>query len=133
MGLNRREFVILSCACAAGCAMDGGANLPLQLKEVTLDAGSANDYATDGVYNSFAGQGFFVVRQGERLFAISAICTHRRCKLKAEADRSFYCKCHGSTFNPDGKVTEGPATRDLPILPTKIDEHGRLLVKAVVI
>jgi Rieske Fe-S protein len=131
MALNRREFVVLSCACAAGCAMDGGANLPIQLKQVNLDAGAARDYATDGVYDRFAAQGFFVVRRGERLFAISAICTHRRCKLKTEPDRSFYCKCHGSTFNPDGKVTEGPATLDLPTLPTTVDENGRLIIKAI--
>ncbi|HUJ71334.1 MAG TPA: Rieske 2Fe-2S domain-containing protein, partial [Verrucomicrobiae bacterium] len=51
-----------------------------------------------------------------------------RCKLSGERDRSFYCPCHGSTFNPDGKVTEGPATRNLPALPSFTNEDAQLLV-----
>ena len=72
--------------------------------------------------------GFFIVRRGATLFALSAICTHRKCKLTAELDRSFYCNCHGSTFDPAGHVTQGPARRDLPVLTTVTDERGQLLV-----
>ena len=52
-------------------------------------------------------------------------------KLKAERDYSFYCRCHGSTFDPGGKVTEGPATRNLPVLPTT-NSQGHLIVKVPV-
>ena len=76
----------------------------------------------------FRDQGFFVIRNGEKLIALSAICTHRKCRLFAEPNRSFYCKCHGSTFDPAGKVTSGPAKRDLPILPVFVNEKGQLLV-----
>jgi Rieske Fe-S protein len=131
MSINRREFVILTCAAAAGCAGSSVDNPPVTLKPVTMDAGPAGDYAADGVYDRFRDRGFFIVRKGPSLIALSAICTHRRCKLSAEPDRSFYCKCHGSTFDPSGKVTEGPATRDLPPLPTSVDERGHLIVHAV--
>jgi len=70
------------------------------------------------------------VRRGPDLFALSAICTHRKCKLDAEPDKTFYCPCHGSTFDANGHVTKGPARRDLPVLATSIDENGRLLVTA---
>ena len=133
MSVNRREFVILSCACAAGCAADGTANAPIRLKEASIDAGPASAYAVDGLYDRFIDQGFVIRRQGIQLVVLSAICTHKHCKLKAEPDHMLYCKCHGSTFNPDGKVTQGPATRDLPILPSIIDEAGRLIVKAVAV
>jgi Rieske Fe-S protein len=63
------------------------------------------------------------------LFALSSICTHRRFQLKAEPDCSFYCKRHGSTFDPSGHVTKGPAKRDLPLLVSSVNETGRLLVK----
>ena len=62
------------------------------------------------------------------LVALSAFCTHRKCKLIAEPNRSFYCNCHGSAFDLGGKVTVGPAKRDLPILPAVVDERGHLLV-----
>jgi cytochrome b6-f complex iron-sulfur subunit len=124
MILNRRQFVLLSVGLAAGCRS------PVEetQAERLVNAGPAGNYAADGVYGRYRDLGVFVVRKGDRLFALSAICTHRRCKIKAEADRSFYCPCHGSTFDPDGRVITGPAKRDLPVFPTSVDEQGNLLV-----
>ena len=98
--------------------------------ERIVDAGPASGYSSDGVYASFRDQGFFVIRRGKELLALSALCTQRKCKLSSEADRSFYCKCHGSAFDPNGKVIEGPAQRDLPILSTVTNEKGHLLGKS---
>jgi cytochrome b6-f complex iron-sulfur subunit len=130
--MKRREFVILTCAAIAGCAAPGGESKVGVLTDVTIDAGAAAEYRADGVYDRYRDRGFFVVRRGEKLFALSAICTHRNCKLRAETDQSFYCKCHGSTFDREGHVTEGPATRDLPVLPSSVDANGRLVIHAVV-
>jgi Rieske Fe-S protein len=133
MSLNRREFVVLTCAMAAGCASQAGENAPVQLRVVSIDAGPVTDFAADGVYDRFRDRGFFIVRHGQTLEALSAICTHRKCKVKAEPNDSFYCKCHGSRFDPDGRVTEGPATQNLPVLPTSISDNGHLLVHAVAV
>ena len=128
MLITRRQFLLLTAGLAAGCkAVDGGGS-PAN-KERTLNAGLASNFAADGVYNNFRDEGFFVIRKGEKLFALTAICTHRKCKLTAEPDRSFYCKCHGSTFDPVGHVTTGPAKRDLPVLPVFVNETGQLIVK----
>jgi Rieske Fe-S protein len=125
---NRRQFLVLATATVAGCkaavAPGGGGLRP----EKVVDAGPAGDYAADGVYNRFLDRGFFVVRSGDKLFVLSSFCTHRRCKLTAEPDHSFYCKCHGSEFDPEGKVKKGPARRDLPLLHSEIDSQGRLRV-----
>lgn len=127
MEVNRRQFVLLSAAAAAGCASGGASDAPGAT--TVVDAGPVSGYAADGVYIQFQNRGFFVVRQGGKLFALSAICTHRRCKVNARPDRSFACKCHGSTFDPAGHVTKGPATRDLPELLTSIDASQHLLVQ----
>jgi Rieske Fe-S protein len=123
--MNRREFLILVAAAVASpkAAVENPA------AERLIDAGPLSDYASDGVYDHLRDQGFFVIRNGSRLIALSAYCTHRKCKLKAESDHSFYCNCHGSTFDPNGKVTEGPAKRDLAALPTVTSPKGHLLVK----
>lgn len=130
MLLNRRQFLLLTAGLAAGCqAVRNDGATTVTNAEHTINAGPANNYAAAGVYSNFRDQGFFVIRQDGKLLALSAICTHRHCKLTAQPDRSFYCKCHGSTFDAAGQVTLGPARRDLPALTTVTDEHGQLLVK----
>ena len=110
----------------------GGGGVAATGGEQTYDAGPIANYAADGVYTNFHDIGFFIIRHGGKLEALSSICTHRKCKLTAESDRSFYCHCHGSTFDPDGKVTDGPAKRDLPVLATFTSESGHLMVKVSV-
>jgi Rieske Fe-S protein len=98
-------------------------------QEKIINVGTAGQYLKDGIYGRYRDLGFFIVRQGANLFAISAICTHRKCKLDAEPDNTFSCPCHGSTFDASGKVTEGPARRRLPQYELSPDETGNLLVK----
>lgn len=126
--MNRREFLILAAATVAGCSSTPHGAVSSVRVTRQINAGPVNSYAADGVYTRFRNQGFFLIRKGEKLFALSAICTHKRCKLDAEPDLSFSCPCHGSTFDPGGHVTEGPAKRDLPTLSTFINEQGDLLV-----
>ena len=49
-----------------------------------------------------------------QLTKISPICSHQKGVLSFDYnDRSWTCRCHGSTFDCDGKVIFGPATKDL--------------------
>jgi len=46
--------------------------------------------------------------------ALSAVCTHLGGILRwNDSEKSWDCPLHGSRFSSDGKVLEGPATRDL--------------------
>ena len=125
--MNRKQFLLLTAAAATGCQAVPQGAAPSGGQGRTIDAGPAQNYAADGVYETFRNQGFFLVRKGGSLSAVSSWCTHRKCKLEAEPDRTFYCPCHGSTFDPAGHVTEGPATRDLPVFAIRT-EAGRLFV-----
>jgi Rieske Fe-S protein len=129
MEMSRKQFLIRAAAMAAGfpCASLAG-DLAAAIGERQVNAGPVGNFAADGLYEDFRDQGFFVIRHGGRLFALSAICTHRKCKVSGAHDRSFYCKCHGSMFDPDGKVTEGPARRDLPVLHYFTNANGELIV-----
>jgi Rieske Fe-S protein len=129
MIINRRQFLFLTALAAAGCEAAKDRGVSTAAKERVVNAGPVSDYAAEGVHGRFRDQGFFVVRQGGTLFAVSAICTHRKCKLAAEPDRSFHCPCHGSTFDPGGRVMKGPAKRDLPVFPVFTNESGQLLVR----
>jgi Rieske Fe-S protein len=124
-GMNRRQFLILAATCAA---LTKPTSSYARDAEQSIDAGPISIYSSEGLYDKFRDFGFFVLRKGEKLTALSSYCTHEKCKLKAERDHSFYCRCHGSTFDPGGKVTQGPATRNLPVLPTA-NSQGHLIVK----
>ena len=128
--MNRREFLFLTAAFAAGCGPIPSATSSAA-KERIVNAGPIKNYDGDGLYANLRNQGFFIIRRGDKLFALSSRCTHRNCKLDAEKDQSFSCQCHGSTFDPDGHVTEGPARRNLPLLPTTVN-NGELLVTVTV-
>ena len=48
------------------------------------------------------------------LHGVSLRCTHLGCLLRFNgAERSWDCPCHGSRFDVDGSVLEGPATQPL--------------------
>jgi len=43
----------------------------------------------------------------------SAKCTHKGCTVDKVADGTIDCPCHGSKFNLDGSVANGPAQEPL--------------------
>lgn len=142
MALNRRQFVILTAAAAAGCKPESEqpaaapSSRPTTAPSVStgegIDAGPLDGFSEEGIYDAFRDRGFFVIRRDKKLSALSSICTHKGCKVRAQTDRSFLCKCHGSTFDPDGKVTKGPAKLDLPRLSVAEDGQNHLRVNVPV-
>jgi len=72
-----------------------------------------------------AGQGAIFRIRGERmavfrrddgsLVTCSAVCPHLGCIVHWNAgERSWDCPCHGSRFDPEGQVLNGPASSPLP-------------------
>lgn len=70
------------------------------------------------------GEGGLVEHEGERLAAyrdeegklhlLSPVCTHLKCLVHwNRAEKSWDCPCHGSRFNHEGAVIEGPALQPL--------------------
>ena len=68
-----------------------------------------------------------IVREGDRLAAISTTCTHLGC-IVAKSETGFACPCHGSRFDQDGNVTGGPAPRPLAWYQVSLAPNGELEV-----
>ena len=64
------------------------------------------------------GRAVAVYKEGNQVYAISTICTHLGCIVKA-TENGFDCPCHGSKFAKDGSVLKGPAPKALPWLEVK--------------
>ncbi|HHY78745.1 MAG TPA: FAD-dependent oxidoreductase, partial [Clostridiales bacterium] len=59
--------------------------------------------------------------QNGKLYLVDLTCTHMGCELKwNDAEKSWDCPCHGSRFNYDGSIIEGPA-----LYPLNHPDEGR--------
>lgn len=68
-----------------------------------------------------------IVREGDKVAAISTTCTHLGC-IVGIAETGFACPCHGSRFDPDGNVTGGPAPKPLPWFKVTLAPNGEIEV-----
>jgi cytochrome b6-f complex iron-sulfur subunit len=81
-----------------------------------------------------ASQRFFVVRERDRIFALSARCAHLGCTVNWFADlATFKCPCHGSEYHSNGTNFAGPAPAPLPRLRIELDPGGELVVDTSIV
>ncbi len=71
-----------------------------------------------------------LIRKSESEFiAVRTVCTHKGCDVELEGTK-FVCPCHGSEYTLEGKVTEGPAEKDLKTFETMFDsDKGTVTIK----
>jgi cytochrome b6-f complex iron-sulfur subunit len=90
--------------------------------------GRPDDYV-DGSVTFIEEIRVFVLRSGNAFRALSAICTHLGCTVnRAGNGDGFQCPCHGSQFDADGNVIEGPAPQPLEWFDMRQARDGRLLI-----
>lgn len=88
--------------------------------------GKPEDFPS-GTRITLSEQNICVVREGEKLCAISTVCTHLGC-IVSTSDTGFACPCHGSRYDQDGNVTGGPAPKALPWYKVTLAPNGELEV-----
>jgi nitrite reductase/ring-hydroxylating ferredoxin subunit len=72
-----------------------------------------------------------VARDANGVYGMSAVCTHAGCLLDDGAQTiaaGLNCPCHGSTFDGNGAVTQGPAQTPLQHYAVTIAADGGLTV-----
>ena len=131
--MSRRDFLGLASLGAAlaalGFATAGMIRLP---KAAVLSSPSKKfrvilpDALAPGQAYVPPGRAVAMFRDGAGTYAISLVCTHLGCVVKAR-DGGFECPCHGSRFGPEGGVVKGPAPKGLPWGKVSV-VGGRLIV-----
>ncbi len=93
-------------------------------------AGLPGDFTDGEVSEKFKEeQRVWIVREGGKIVAIQAICTHLGCTPRwLPLEGKFKCPCHGSGFTKEGVNFEGPAPRPLERLAVRLNEEGLLIV-----
>ena len=97
-------------------------------------AGFPGDYQSGTVSNRWVkDHQVWIVREGNRLYALLAVCTHLGCLTNfAAGERLFKCPCHGSNFSMEGDPLVGPAPIPLYRLALSIGPDGQLVVDKTV-
>jgi cytochrome b6-f complex iron-sulfur subunit len=140
--ISRRYFLELVgggavlTAAVGSVVLTGQYLAPNVLREPALrfKAGPVENFSPDSITLDKE-QKVFIIRAKEGYFyAMSAVCTHLGCiaNWKSE-DGIVACPCHGSKFDREGKVIDGPAPRALPRFAVVLDEQGQLIVDKSVI
>jgi cytochrome b6-f complex iron-sulfur subunit len=133
---TRRDFLaqIGVGACATAALGSGVVTLDFLKPKVLFEpptsfrAGSAADY-TEGTVRFNREQRAYVIGGAGGVYALSAVCTHLGCITRFLSDESVIaCPCHGSRFDLEGNVVQGPAPRPLPWLEVQTDPAGALVV-----
>ena len=148
---DRRDFLIKlgTGAGVVAIAAQAGASLRSLVPNVSYDApttvklGPPGDFP-DGL-KFLPDERLFVFRAGKTFHAISAVCTHLGCTVRAEAlsrpeqttvdgetlqlTHRFMCPCHGSQYSGDGGNVSGPAPRALAWYRLSVStDDGQLVV-----
>ncbi len=71
----------------------------------------------------------FIRDTDESIRSLDPTCTHNRCQVAYNAEKkTIDCPCHGSRYDLEGKVLEGPAPAPLKKYDAYLDEEDRIVL-----
>ena len=134
--VNRRQFFLKLGVGSLGIAAAGTVAFAYQYLEPNVlyepspvvNLGKPERYALNSVMLD-VNSGIYIIHSQEGFFSLSAVCTHLGCLTTWQPEINMItCPCHGSKFNRDGAIVEGPAPKPLPWLRMWVNDDGELMV-----
>ncbi len=125
--MKRREFLAASAGCA--CLLFTKSGRAETAATGPVKVGALKSFTKEGIDDRFLKDGFFLVRGKDRLYALSAFCTHKtEVRLAKSGEEKIICPRHKAQFALDGSVTRPPAKRKLDRLAITVDDKGEVTV-----
>lgn len=133
---ERRSFLMAACGCVAGATLPGCVTIhtvrglrnagAVEISRAEFEAFAVETKAVL-VRAEGLSEPLILLEKGGAFRALSSTCTHQQCQVRP--GKAFLrCPCHGSTYDLEGRVVRGPAPKDLPAYPVRL-EDGRILIE----
>ncbi len=122
--INRRDFlktsiktiaigtVALSSFDIAGLIARASEKFEESTTEKVLSLSDYPDLQSVGGYAKIATRILAIRISQSKFIVLNLTCTHKKCEVDYDGE-SFECPCHGSQYSKYGKVTQGPAEKNL--------------------
>jgi cytochrome b6-f complex iron-sulfur subunit len=103
---------------------DSAEGITISGNTITIQLDKVAELQNQGGWLLIVGAQTLVVNTGSNIFnALTSVCTHSNCDRNWTFSNSrFTCTCHGSQFDIDGSVLQGPANRPLNSFNTRFEE-----------
>jgi cytochrome b6-f complex iron-sulfur subunit len=116
-------MAVAASGCAAACGPGGGSS-PQSFGDIA--AGNVSALAM-GSLVAIAGAAACLGLDSGGVYAMTLTCTHQGCEASVSGDE-VACPCHGSVFDSDGNVVNGPAAKPLQHFAVSVDATGNITV-----
>ena len=137
-GLNRRDFikssfktiaigtVALSALDITGLIARASDKFEETTSEKTINLSDYPDLQSAGGYAIVAKRVIVIRVSQSKFISLNLTCTHKHCEVEYDGE-SFECPCHGSQYDKNGKVTQGPAEHNLKSYKTQYNSDDNTL------
>jgi cytochrome b6-f complex iron-sulfur subunit len=111
-----------------GSSTDIGTALPVVngnrvngVTTVSVDSSSPLNGVGSMAFVQAQGASFLATRTSQDACTVlTTVCTHQACTVSNVSNGVFTCPCHGSQYDPSGRVVRGPAPSPLQQTPSAL-------------
>jgi cytochrome b6-f complex iron-sulfur subunit len=121
---DRRRVFLKLLAAGPLLACSGNSGSPASFGDV--EAGLVSG-TSEGKLSLINGAPAVLARDAQGLYAMTTTCPHQGCDVSPSGN-TLICPCHGSRFDSNGAVLNGPASSPLAHFAVSVDAGGNITV-----
>lgn len=108
----------------------GSSGIMVSGSTITIDLSIQTTLNASGGWLLITAGKTLVSKVGNGFVALTSVCTHSGCDTNwSFANATYNCSCHGSKFDAQGNVINGPATQPLKVYSTSVTGNTLTITK----